>query len=119
MQILSKTLPFVGTIHRLDRQTSGVIVFAKDKQSLINVNNQFKQRKVQKKYWAIVDQGFVSQDLCHYLTRKRKENKSFAHDLEVPGSKLAKMRASVIKEKGPYSLIEIDLETGRHHQIRA
>ena len=118
-QELAKVLPYVGTIHRLDRQTSGVIVFAKDKRTLAKVNQQFRERKVRKTYWAIVDKGFESKELSNYLTRRRKENKSFSHDSFVPGSHLAKLNAEVIKQQGSYSLLEIDLLTGRHHQIRA
>lgn len=112
---------FLGVVHRLDRPTSGVLVFARTSKALSRLNNQFKERNTKKIYWAIVEGTEVPQkaELEHWMLRKPKLNKSFAHKNEVPNSKLARLSFCCIKTLERYSLLEIDLQSGRHHQIRA
>ena len=112
---------FLGVVHRLDRPTSGVIVFARTSKALSRLNAQFKERRTKKIYWAVVEGTKAPQKgkLEHWLLRKPKLNKSFAHINEVPNSKLARLSFRSIKTLERYSLLEIDLHSGRHHQIRA
>jgi 23S rRNA pseudouridine1911/1915/1917 synthase len=112
---------FLGVVHRIDRPTSGVVLFAKTSKALTRLNEQFKNRIPKKTYWAIVAKTFPYQkgSLSHWMTRNNKQNKSKAHTSEVPNSKLAKLNYSRIKDFDHYTLLEINLETGRHHQIRA
>ena len=112
---------FLGLIHRLDRPTSGLILFAKTSKALKRINKQFKDRKTQKKYWAIIDKSFDSNSgtLTHWLKRNPKMNKSFANNEEVNDSKKAILHYKKIIKLRKYCVLEIDLETGRHHQIRS
>ena len=112
---------FLGVVHRLDRPTSGVLVFARTSKALERLNTQFKERTTKKKYWAVTEGANAPEEasLQHWLLRKPKINKSFAHKNEVPNSKLGKLSFRRIKTLDRYSLLEIDLQTGRHHQIRA
>ena len=112
---------FLGLIHRLDRPTSGLILFAKTSKALRRINKQFKDRKTQKKYWAIIDKSFDSNSgtLTHWLKRNPKMNKSFANNEEVNHSKKAILHYKKIIKLRKYCVLEIDLETGRHHQIRS
>ena len=112
---------YLGVVHRLDRPTSGVILFAKTSKALRRLNEQFKNRIPKKKYWAIVTKEFADQKgtISHWMTRNTKQNKSKAHIKEVPNSKLAKLQYQRVKDFDHYCLLEINLETGRHHQIRA
>ena len=112
---------FLGVVHRLDRPTSGVIVFARTSKALSRLNAQFKERRTKKIYWAVVEGTKAPQKgkLEHWLLRKPKLNKSFAHINELPNSKLARLSFRSIKTLERYSLLEIDLHSGRHHQIRA
>jgi 23S rRNA pseudouridine1911/1915/1917 synthase len=112
---------YLGVVHRLDRPTSGVVLFAKTSKALSRLNEQFKNRIPKKKYWAIVTKEFADQKgtLSHWMTRNTKQNKSKAHIKEVPNSKLAKLQYQRVKDFDHYCLLEINLETGRHHQIRA
>lgn len=111
---------FCGVTHRLDRPTSGIVVFAKTSKALSRLNEMFKTKDIQKTYWAIVKNPpkLVSGTLKHYLVRNEKQNKSFAYDTEKANSKLAILHYKLIARSDNYSLLEIDLETGRHHQIR-
>jgi 23S rRNA pseudouridine1911/1915/1917 synthase len=112
---------YLGLVHRLDRPTSGVMVLAKSSKALPRLNKQFVDKTSQKIYWAMVA-GTGQKEratLVHYLLRKPKQNKSFAYPKEVPNSKLAELSYSVRKQFDRYSLLEIVLKTGRHHQIRA
>ena len=111
---------FVGITHRLDRPTSGVVVFAKTSKSLKRMNDLFRVHDLTKKYWAIVKNCPPEPEmrLVNYLTRNEKMNKSFAYDKEVPGSKKAALNFKVIAKSDNYYLLEVTLETGRHHQIR-
>lgn len=112
---------YLGVTHRLDRPTSGVVIFARTSKALTRMNALFAGKETHKTYWAIVE-GTVqkpTERLTHYLVRNTKQNKSYAHDHEIPQSKRAVLTYRVLKKLDRYTLLEIDLETGRHHQIRA
>ena len=112
---------YLGVVHRLDRPTSGIVVFARTSKALSRLNKLFSERKTQKTYWAVVKNSppKSSDTLIHYLKRNPKQNKSYAYKNEVPDSKKAILDYQVIKKLDRYSLLEIDLKTGRHHQIRS
>lgn len=112
---------YLGVVHRLDRPTSGVLVFAKTSKALSRLNKQFSKRETEKTYWALVkNKPEKSKDrLEHFLKRNPKQNKSFAYPKEIPDSKKAILNYKIIKELNNYYLLEINLETGRHHQIRS
>ena len=112
---------FLGVVHRLDRPTTGIIVFARTSKALTRLNELFKNRETQKTYWAIVkNKPQKSEDkLVHFLKRNEKNNTSKAHINEVPESKIASLDYRIIKELNNYFALEINLHTGRHHQIRA
>lgn len=111
---------FCGVTHRLDRPTSGVVVFAKTSKALSRLNEMFKKDQIQKTYWAVVKKlPNKSEDtLTHYLIKNEKNNKSTAYDTERPNTKRAAMHYKLIGKSDNYYLLEVDLETGRHHQIR-
>lgn len=111
---------FLGVVHRLDRPTSGVLVFARTSKALARVNEQFKERITQKTYWAVVEKKPIhpSGTLTHWLIRKPKFNKSFAYKKEIPESKKARLDYQVYKTFDRYQCLTINLHTGRHHQIR-
>ena len=112
---------FLGVVHRLDRPTTGIVVFARTSKALTRMNELFSQRETQKKYWAIVKNKPSKQEdnLIHFIKRNEKNNTSKAHLKEVPESKLASLDYKIIKELQNYVALEIKLYTGRHHQIRA
>ncbi|MBK9224477.1 MAG: RluA family pseudouridine synthase [Flavobacterium sp.] len=112
---------FLGVVHRLDRPTSGIVVFARTSKALSRMNELFSSRETKKTYWAIVkNKPLKIQDkLVHYLKRNEKNNTSKAHIKEVPDSKIASLDYTIIKELTSYFALEINLHTGRHHQIRA
>ncbi len=112
---------FLGVVHRLDRPTSGIVVFARTSKALSRLNKLFSERKTKKIYWAIVENAPPKQteQLVHFMKRNHKQNKSYAHIMEVPDSKKALLTYTLIKELDRYFLLEIELETGRHHQIRS
>lgn len=112
---------YLGLPHRLDRPTSGVMVLAKTSKALTRLNRQFAEKGTQKIYWAIVSGTPKASPtrLVHFLVRKSAQNKSYAHKKEVPNSKVAILIYSKKKAFDRYSLVEIELLTGRHHQIRA
>ena len=112
---------FLGVVHRLDRPTTGIVVFARTSKALARLNEMFSNRETQKTYWAVVkNKPSKSEDtLVHYLKRNEKNNTSKAHLKEVPDSKIARLDYKIIKELNTYFVLEIDLHTGRHHQIRA
>ena len=111
---------FIGVTHRLDRPVSGLVVFAKTSKALSRLNEMFKNSEVKKTYWAIVKQTppETEGELVNYLVRNEKQNKSYAYDTERPGSKKAVLHYRLIARSDNYSLLEVDLKTGRHHQIR-
>jgi 23S rRNA pseudouridine1911/1915/1917 synthase len=112
---------FLGVIHRLDRPTTGIVVFARTSKALTRMNELFSNRETQKTYWAIVkNKPQNSEDkLIHFIKRNEKNNTSKAHLKEVSESKLASLDYKIIKELQNYVALEINLHTGRHHQIRA
>jgi 23S rRNA pseudouridine1911/1915/1917 synthase len=112
---------YLGVVHRLDRPTTGIVVFAKTSKALIRLNETFKNRETQKTYWALVKNNPPKNEdlLTHYIYRNTKNNTSKAHLKEVPDSKIATLNYKVFKKLDNYFAIEIDLHTGRHHQIRA
>ena len=111
---------FIGVTHRLDRPVSGLVVFAKTSKALSRLNEMFKNGEVKKTYWAIV-KGAPKEpegELVNFLVRNEKQNKSYAYDKEVSGSKKAILHYRMIGRSENYFLLEVDLKTGRHHQIR-
>jgi 23S rRNA pseudouridine1911/1915/1917 synthase len=112
---------FLGVVHRLDRPTTGIVVFARTSKALTRLNELFSNRETQKTYWAIVkNKPEKEQDtLVHFLKRNEKNNTSKAHIKEVPESKKASLDYKIIKTLDNYFALEINLHTGRHHQIRA
>ena len=112
---------FLGVVHRLDRPTTGIVVFARTSKALTRLNELFKNRETQKTYWAVVKNKPAEKEakLVHYLKRNEKNNTSKAHLKEVPESKIASLDYKIIKELNNYFALEINLHTGRHHQIRA
>ena len=112
---------FLGVVHRLDRPTTGIVVFARTSKALTRLNELFSNRETQKTYWTIVKNKPAKNEdkLVHYLKRNEKNNTSKAHLKEVPESKLASLDYKIIKELQNYFALEINLHTGRHHQIRA
>ena len=111
---------FVGVTHRLDRPVSGLVVFAKTSKALARLNDMFRNGEVKKTYWAIVTDCPPETEgtLVHYLVRNEKQNKSYAYDREKPGAKKAVLHYKLIGHSDNYYLLEVDLQTGRHHQIR-
>ncbi len=112
---------FLGVVHRLDRPVSGLVVFARTSKALTRLNDMFRKGEVHKTYWAIVEGTVTTQHttlLTHWLTRNEQQNKSYAHDHEVAGSKKAVLEYRVIGCGERYTLLEVHLLTGRHHQIR-
>ncbi len=112
---------FVGVTHRLDRPVSGLVVFAKTSKALSRLNDMFRLRKLKKTYWAIVKHQPPREEdeLIHWIDRNERQNKSYAHDSERPGTKKAILHYRLIARSDNYYLLEIDLKTGRHHQIRS
>lgn len=123
---------FLGVVHRLDRPVAGVVVFARTSKALSRLNDMFRNGEVHKTYWAVVEtkndllairndseemkNNFV--EVSHWLTRNEKQNKAYAYDHEVPGAKKAVLKYRVIGQSQRYTLLEVQLLTGRHHQIR-
>lgn len=112
---------YLGVVHRLDRPTSGIVLFAKTSKALPRLNKLFSEGKTKKIYWAVVDNAPPNESgtLTHWLVRNPKQNKSYAYEKEVPNSKKAVLEYKLLKKLDRYFLLEIDLKTGRHHQIRA
>ena len=112
---------FLGVVHRLDRPTTGIVVFARTSKALTRMNELFSNRETQKTYWAIVKNKPLNTEdnLVHFLKRNEKNNTSKAHLKEVPESKLASLDYKIIATLQNYFALEINLHTGRHHQIRA
>ena len=121
---------FLGVVHRLDRPVSGLVVFARTSKALTRLNKMFAEGQVHKTYWAIVSSDkrreerrevataaeFATAE--HWLVRNEQQNKSYAYDHEVPRSKKAVLRYRAIGHSDRYTLVEVQLLTGRHHQIR-
>ena len=111
---------FIGVTHRLDRPVSGLVVFAKTSKALSRLNEMFRLGQVHKTYWAIVKNALPREEgqLVHYLVRNEQQNKSYAYDTEKRGAKRAELHYRLIARSENYYLLEVDLKTGRHHQIR-
>lgn len=112
---------FLGVVHRLDRPTTGIVIFARTSKALERLNKMFSERATHKTYWAVVkNRPSKNEDnLIHFIVRNEKNNTSKAHLKEVPNSKKASLDYKIIKELNNYFALEINLHTGRHHQIRA
>ena len=112
---------FLGVVHRLDRPTTGIVVFARTSKALERLNAMFSNRETQKTYWAVVKNKppKIEDNLVHFLKRNEKNNTSKAYIKEIPESKKASLDYKIIKTLDNYFALEINLHTGRHHQIRA
>ena len=111
---------FCGLTHRLDRPVSGVVIFAKTSKALERINNMLQKHEIKKTYWAIVKNAPKQSEgtLVNYLVRNEKQNKSYAYNTEKPNSKRAELNYQIIGQSDRYTLLEVNLITGRHHQIR-
>lgn len=112
---------FCGLVHRIDRPVSGIVIFAKTSKALARMNELIQKRELHKFYQAWVENPLPSNEgtLCNYLKKNEKENKSYVYDEEIAGSKKAILNYKQIGATKNYYLVEIELLTGRHHQIRA
>ena len=112
---------FLGLVHRIDRPTSGLVIYAKTSKALSRLTQMVKNREIKKTYWAIVPKEMIpeNQTLTHYLKKNEKNNKAIVHSKEIEGTKKAVLTYQIIKTLDNYMLLEVDLQTGRHHQIRA
>ena len=112
---------FLGLVHRIDRPTSGLVIYAKTSKALSRLTQMVKNREVKKTYWALVAKELIPQEqrLVHYLKKNEKNNKAIVFPKLTEGAKEAILTYKLIKVLDNYQLLEIDLETGRHHQIRA
>jgi 23S rRNA pseudouridine1911/1915/1917 synthase len=112
---------YLGVVHRLDRPTSGIVLFARTSKSLPRLNKLFANKEAKKTYWAIVKNppDSTAGRLINWLKRNPKQNKSYSHSKEVSDSKKAILDYKVLQKLNRYYLLEIDLQTGRHHQIRS
>lgn len=111
---------FLGVVHRLDRPVSGLVVFAKTSKALSRLNDMFRKGEVKKTYWAMVQTTPAEPEgtLTNWLVRNEKQNKSYAYDHEMPNAKKAILKYKTIGQTEHYTLLEVNLLTGRHHQIR-
>ena len=112
---------FLGLVHRIDRPTSGLVIYAKTSKALSRLTQMVKNREIKKTYWAVVAKEMIppSQRLVHYLKKNEKNNKAIVFPKPTEGAKEAILTYNIVKSLDNYLLLEIDLETGRHHQIRA
>jgi len=111
---------FLGIIHRLDRPVGGVIVFARTSKALTRMNELFREKKISKTYWAIVEEKPPREDgqLVNWLKKNQEKNRSRAYDIEVKESKKAELTYRLMGRSKHYYYIEVHPKTGRHHQIR-
>jgi len=111
---------YMGVVHRLDRPTSGIVMFAKTSKALPRLNKLFAEKKTDKTYWALVKHAPAKTEatLVHWLKKNPKNNKSAAYIKEIPDGKKAILHYKTLKTLDNYTLLEVTLETGRHHQIR-
>ena len=112
---------FLGLVHRIDRPTSGLVIYAKTSKALTRLTQMVKNREIKKTYWALVAKEMIPHEQClvHYLKKNEKNNKAIVFPKATDGAKEAVLTYTVLKSLDNYQLLEIDLETGRHHQIRA
>ena len=113
---------YLGTVHRLDRPTSGIVLFAKTSKALSRMNKMFKDKNIQKTYWAVVEKPKVNvkvkDTLIDFLKKNEKQNKSYTYSNEINGSKKAELSYKIVGKGDNYWFVEIKPKTGRHHQIR-
>jgi 23S rRNA pseudouridine1911/1915/1917 synthase len=112
---------FLGLVHRLDRPTSGLVIYARTSKALSRMNQQFKDKTIKKTYWAVVDSKPPQNTarLTHFLVKNETQNKSYAYDIPKKGAKEASLSYQYLASSDKFHLLEIELHTGRHHQIRA
>lgn len=112
---------FLGVVHRLDRPVTGVVLFARTSKALSRLNELFRNKEIKKIYWAVVKDVPVTGQgtLRHYLVRNQEQNKSYCHNYPVSDSKEAVLHYRYLAGSDSYHLLEVHLESGRHHQIRA
>lgn len=112
---------FLGVTHRLDRPTSGIVIFAKTSKALTRINAMFKNKSIKKEYWALVHHTpkKPNDTLINWLVKNPRNNTTKVYDKEIPGSKLAILHYKLKEKLNNYTLLEINLETGRSHQIRS
>ncbi len=112
---------FLGIVHRIDRPVSGVVLFARTSKALARLNKMFQEKTIKKTYWAIVDKrpNEESGRLEHYIKKNQEKNRVNVFDKEKSGGKIAILNYQLLVSFTNYHLLEVDLETGRHHQIRA
>lgn len=112
---------FCGVCHRLDRPVSGIVIFAKTSKALSRMNELFRDKTITKTYWAVVKNRppQIKQHLTHFLIKNEQANKSKAFDTEKSGSLKAELEYKLLASISNYHLLQINLFTGRHHQIRA
>lgn len=111
---------FLGTVHRIDRPVSGVVLFARTSKALTRLNELFKTKEIKKTYWALVKNKPEPSEgnLVHYLKKNEAQNRSKAYDVETPGASRSELDYKILAESTHYYLLEINPHTGRHHQIR-
>lgn len=111
---------FLGVVHRLDRPVSGIVLFARTSKALERMNKKFREKEIQKKYWAVVEKAPEESagTLENYLIKNQEKNKSFVQKDDKAGAKLSKLSYKVLSQSDKYTLLEVELHTGRHHQIR-
>jgi len=111
---------FLGIVHRLDRPVTGAVIFARTSKALTRMNQQFKDHEVKKTYWAVVKNRPENEEgeLVHYLLKDEKQNKSYAYPKPKGKSKEARLTYKLVGTTNNFYLLEVDLQTGRHHQIR-
>lgn len=112
---------FLGVVHRLDRPVSGVVLYARTSKALSRLNSMFQEREVKKIYWAVTGERPPEDEATveHFIKKNEKQNKSYVYDNEVKGSRKASLSYKIIGRSERYYLLEVELHTGRHHQIRA
>ncbi len=112
---------YLGVTHRIDRPVNGVVLFARTSKALGRMNDMFRLGEIKKTYWAIVKECPQSREghLVHYMLKNEKQNKSYCHEKEVNNSKKAELKYKVLASSDHYHLLEVELLTGRHHQIRS
>jgi len=112
---------FLGITHRLDRPTSGIVIFARTSKALSRLNKMFSEQRIHKTYLAVVNNKppKIKDTITHYLVRNRKQNKSYAYDNKVKNAKKSNLTYELIGNSDKFYLLKIQLHTGRHHQIRA
>ena len=112
---------FLGVVHRIDRPVSGAVIFARTSKALIRLNAMLQKRELDKRYWAVVKNAPPQKEgtLVSHLLKNEKQNKSYPVKEESPNSKRAELKYTLLAESRDYNLLEVELITGRHHQVRA